>query len=246
MLPPSASIRIKLRRAPNTFSLCGTEPGTGLTFTDVISIEEAVLKCKKVMVHGKVREIHEDALANGQRLEYPYKDFDVISYSIPSGTLNHISETLHNGNAPDAIVVGLVDSKAYSGTASKSPFAFTHHNLSSVSVLLDGEPQIVKEIRLNVDNKQYLHAYSQLFSLLPPNENGNAISPTDFAENGYCLLVFDLNNAVRENRFALNKKGSLKVNCQFSTSLADSVNVICYLVNSKLLEIDNKNATYVH
>lgn len=245
MLPPSASIRIKFRRAPNTFSLCGTDPATGATFTDIITIEEAVLKCKRVVVHRKVQEIHENALKRGQKLEYPYKDFDCLSYSIPKGVINHVSETLHMGDAPDAVVIGLVDSQAYSGLPSKSPYSFTHNSLSSVSVLLDGEPQLFKEIKLNVDNKQYMHAYSQLFSLLPPNESGNGISPKDFAENGLCLLVFDLNNATRENRFALNKSGALKVHCTFSSSLDNNVNVIVYLVNSKLLQIDNQNNVYL-
>ncbi len=245
MLPPSTSLRIKLRRSPNTFNLCGTDPATGFSFTDVIEIEEAVLKCKKVVIHRRVREIHESALASGLRLEYPYKDYDVLSYSIPSGTINHVSETIHMGEAPDAVVVGLVDSKAYSGTPSKSPYSFQPFNLSSVSVLLDGEPQVFKEIRLNVDKKQFLHAYSQLFTLLPANEGGNGISPKDFSDNGLCLLVFDLNNAVRENRFVLNKKGSLKIHCTFSSSLDQSVNVVCYLVNSKLLQIDGQNSVYL-
>lgn len=245
MLPPSTSLRIKFRRAPNTFSLCGTDPATGSSFTDIISIEEAMLKCKKVVIHRKVQEIHENTLASGGRLEYPYKDFDVLSYSIPTGTINHVSETLHMGDAPDAVVVGLVDSKAYSGTPSKSPFSFKHFNLSAVSVLLDGEPQVFKEIRLNVDKKQFMHAYSQLFTLLPSNEGGNGITPKDFSENGLCLLAFDLNNAVRDNRFALNKSGSLKIHCKFSSQLDQNVNVICYLVNSKLLQIDGKNSVYL-
>lgn len=245
MLPPQTSIRLKLRRAPNTFSLCGSDPATGTSFKDLISIEEAVLKCKKAVIHRKVQEMHENALAKGNRLEYPYKDFDVLSYSIPSGTANHVSETIHMGAAPDAIVVGLVESKAYSGTPSKSPFAFKHFGLSSMSVLLDGEPQVFKEIKLNVDNKQVMHAYSQLFSLLPPNEGGNAITPKDFTENGLCLLVFDMNNAIRENRFALTKSGSLKLHCTFSAALTENIHVICYMVNSKLLEIDAQNNVFL-
>lgn len=245
MLPPSTSLRIKLRRAPNTFSICGTDPATGTSFTEIITIEAAILKVKKVVINRRVQEIHENALASGEKLEYPFKDFDAISYSIPKGSINHVSETLHMGVAPDAVVVGLVDSKAYSGTPSKSPFSFKHFNLSSISVLLDGEPQVFKEIRMNVDKKQFIHAYSQLFTLLPPNEGGNGITPTDFAENGLCLLAFDLNNAVRENRFALNKSGSLKIHCTFSSSLDDPVNVICYMVNSKLLQIDSQNSVYL-
>lgn len=245
MLPPSTSLRIKLRRAPNTFSLCGTDPATGSTFTEIITIEEAILKCKKVVINRKVQEIHENTLAAGGRLEYPFKDFDAISYSIPKGSINHVSETLHMGVAPDAVVVGLVDSTAYSGTPSKSPYSFKHFNLSSISVLLDGEPQVFKEIRMNVDKKQFIHAYSQLFTLLPPNEGGNGITPTDFSENGFCLLAFDLNNAVRENRFALNKSGSLKIHCTFSSALDQAVHVVCYLVNSKLLEIDGQNSVYL-
>jgi hypothetical protein len=244
-LPPGTSIRIKLRRTPNTFSVCGTDPATGSSFTDYIEIEEAILKCKKLVVNRQLVEKHEDKLSAGKKCEYPYKDFDAISYSIPTGSINHVSETIHNGAAPDAVVIGLVDSKGYSGTPSKSPFNFKHFNLSSVSVLLDGEPQVFKEIRMNVDEKVYLHAYSQLFNLLPPAEGGNGITPKDFAENGLCLLAFDLNNAVRENRFALNKTGSLKIHCTFSSALDQAVNVVCYLVNSKLMEIDAQKSVYL-
>ncbi len=242
MFPPSASIRLKLRRTPNTFCLLGTDPSTGASFTDIITIEDAVLKVKKVVIHRKVQEIHENALAAGGRLEYPYKDFDVISYSIPSGTQHHVSETIQMGEAPDAIVVGLVDSKAYSGLPSKSPYFFNHFDLESIIVLLDGEPQLFKEIKLNVDKHQYMHAYSQLFNLLPPSEGGNSITPKDFTENGMCLLVFDLNNAVRDNRFVLNKNGALKINCTFLSGLGQNVNVICYMVRSKLLQIDGQNS----
>lgn len=245
MLPPSASIRIKLRRSPNTFHLIGTDPATGSSFTDILTIDEAILKVKKVVIHRRVQEIHENSLMTGGRLEYPYKDFDVVSYSIPSGAQHHVSETIQMGEAPDAVVVGLVDSKAYSGLPSKSPYFFQPFNLSSLSVLLDGEPQLFKEIKLNVDKKQYMHAYSQLFNLLSPSDGGNGITPIDFKEKGMCLLVFDLNNAVRDNRFVLNKNGSLKISCTFSSGLAQNVNVICYLVHSKLLQIDGQNSVYL-
>ncbi len=245
MFPPNTNIRIKLRRAPNTFSMLGDDPTAGNTFTDLIVIDEAVLRCKRVIVNQRVMKMHEQQLQEGELLSYPYKDFDCLTYSIPSGSVNHISETLQMGDCPDAVVIGLVDSTAYSGISSKSPLRFDHNNLASVSVLLDGEPQLFKDITINVGSKEFVNAYSQLFSILPPSEGGNYITPDDFTKYGLCLIAFDLNNAVRENRFSLNKKGSLKIKCTFSTGLASNTNVICYLVNSRLLQIDNNNNVFI-
>lgn len=245
MFPPNINIRIKLRRSPNTFALVGDDPATGNSFTDLIIIEEAVFRCKRVIVNQRIQQMHENALLEGKVLSYPYKDFDVLTYSIPSGNVNHISETIQMGDCPDAVVVGLVDATAYSGLPSKSAFRFDHNNLSSVSVLLDGEPQLFKDVSMNVSAKKFMSAYSQLFSILSPSEGGNYITPDDFSKFGLCLLVFDLNNAVRENRFSISKKGSLKIKCTFSTSSAKNINVICYLVNSKLLQIDNQNSVFL-
>lgn len=245
MFPPNTNIRIKLRRAPNTFSMLGDDPTTGNTFTDLIVIEEAVFRCKRVIVNQRIMKMHEQQLQEGMLLSYPYKDFDCLTYSIPSGSVNHISETLQMGDCPDAVVIGLVDSTAYSGIPSKSPLRFNHDNLASVSVLLDGEPQVFKDITLNVGSKKLVNAYSQLFSILPPSQGGNYITPDDFSKHGLCLIVFDLNNAVRENRFSLNKKGSLKIKCTFSVGLTSNTNVICYLVNSRLLQIDSQNNVFL-
>ncbi len=245
MFPPNTNIRIKLRRSPNTFSMLGDDPTEGNTFTDLIVIEEAVLRCKRSIVHQRIVTMHEQELSDGKLLSYPYKDFDCLTYSIPSGSVNHISETLQMGNCPDAVVVGLVDSTAYSGLPSKSPLRFDHKNLASISVLLDGESQLFQDIALNVGGKTFSTAYSQLFGILPASEGGNYITPDDFTKYGLCLIAFDLNNAVRENRFSLNKKGSLKIKCTFSAGLASNVNVICYLVNSRLLQIDNQNKVFI-
>lgn len=245
MFPPSTSIRIKLRRATNTFSLLGDAPASGSNFTDVIKIEDAVLKVRRCIVNTKVEEKIKKDLLQGEKMGYKFKDFDVVSYSIPQGWSDHVSDVIQMGPSPDAVVIGFVTSKAYAGSVSKSPFFFKPFNLTSISVTLDGEPQVVNELRLNTSKKRFNYAYSQIFKMIPKTEGTTFITPENFLENGASLFVFDINNAVKDDRFALTRSGALKIHCKFGSALSENVQVICYLVQSRLLGIDNQNQVYL-
>lgn len=245
MLHPKESLRIILRRAPNSFYLIGADPATGSTFSDQIVIEEAILQVKKCVINTAVVSQIQDDLNNGLRLKYAYKDFDVVSYSIAKGNIKKDSDIISMGPAPDTVVVGFVDSKAFAGTHKKSPFYFQNCKLSSIYVSLDGEPQLFKQLPLNVEKKQYLRAYSQLFNMISGQNDGNSITPNEFLEKGAFFVAFDLNSAAKDDRLTLNREGSLRIHCEFSEQLAENIHVICYMVKTRLLEIDNQNGVFV-
>lgn len=65
MLPPNISVRIRLRRSPNTFCMLSTLPAGNAAFTDQLVIIDSFLDVKRVVVNSKIQQMHESILSKG-------------------------------------------------------------------------------------------------------------------------------------------------------------------------------------
>ena len=95
---------------------------------------------------------------------------DIKTFTITSGTKQLNNESVITGLMPYRVIIGFVTSKAYGGDRELNPFAFKHHNIQSVNLLINGEQCTAGPIECDFTNNQYLEAYKALFNGLNLDE----------------------------------------------------------------------------
>lgn len=207
MVPPGISIRIRLRLQPSVFCLLGNKPAAGNVFTDLCKISETYLDVKRHLVHSKKMQIHQNAWNKGMSYKFPYTDYDVITYTVGKGNLQHISEVLFH-ELPSFVLIGLVKTTSYTGEADESPFSFSDFNLSGVQLLLNGENILFPHLQTSKSNKHYMKVYRRLLNLKGKDGTPPNIDLNEFLNTGKFLIPLWYNNN-KSDRYSIKKEGSV-------------------------------------
>ncbi|ODM91113.1 hypothetical protein Ocin01_15569 [Orchesella cincta] len=130
-----------------------------------------------------------DAMNKNGKLYYPYLDSNLVSYAIPAGNTSHISQALQIGRSPSMSYVTLIKTTSYYGVARQTSFTFSHNNVSSVSLTLDGKPLLHKTLDIDVDKpKHYDESLSHSnITALPESIRSAGISPETFANTSFVV-----------------------------------------------------------
>jgi len=150
--PPGVEVRVSLRRSDPSFCLDGTEPAAGAKFPYQIVFDDATLYVRKYVVNPRILALHNQILSSKQKFYYPVKSFETRSFNIAIGTQSISSETLFRSILPEYLILTLVDSAAFSGKLSKGCFSFQPFDLQSVSVSLDGDSTMYRQLDFNTSN----------------------------------------------------------------------------------------------
>jgi len=235
-LLPNVDIRLSLTKSKPKFALCGG----GSTNPNLI-IEEAKLYVRRVRVNDSVMQAHEQSLDIHNAI-YPYTRGQVLSYSIPIGSLSHFRENLFNSSLlPKFVVVGFVKSSAFNGdNLSEEPFHFKHFGVSTVALYRDGlalpyrdsySPDFENDLYKADYLKSILHNTQHLNSNL-----NNGIELEDFALN-HSLFTFNLSPDFDMTQCQMAQDGNLRLEVKFSKALSQAINVIVYGTFDTQIEI---------
>ena len=148
---------------------------------------------------------------------YNFTRSDVRTYNIPAGSQTWNGDDLFSGDIPSRVIVGVVDTRAYSGAYDRNPYAFQHHDCNFIGFYVDGQSLPGEPYQLHYKNHQYMTAYLSLFTGLGRYHSsfGNEIS-RDESKAGYCLYVFDIDSANSKDFVKLLKKGHTRLSIRFS------------------------------
>lgn len=234
-IPATNEIRLKLHRSDPSFALIAA---TNSKYT--IVIEKARLQVKHFEVLPHIREAHALALEDNNTFKYPLKHVQ-MKYFTKGSNRNDLSEqNIVNGVLPKKVIFGIVRSENFNGTIQKNPFLFEHHDVSSVSLRMNGHPIPYEELILDYTNNKYTDAY---FSLLQASgalytKNDIGISYSDY-KNGYALYGFDLSSCVNDTACTdLIREGNLGLTIRLNSSISYSTTIVVYLEYDKVIEID--------
>jgi len=245
LLPPNTDIRLRFRRNCDQFILHGPElPATTATFPYTLVLEEAAFFPHRVIVNPEIHASQSQRISKGENALYPIRFADVKSFSIPSGSLNYVSESVFSGKLPELLIFCMVDSMGYAGTFHKNPFNFESFGLSSITVSVDNEPAIYRNLDIDVDNSKYLLGYHTLFSAVSNPILGNYITRADYKAGNF-FLVFDLQNSNLGNRFNPDRVGSIKLDIKFKTALTKSVHALVYGQFQGVISIDGQRNVHL-
>jgi hypothetical protein len=135
--------------------------------------------------------------------------------------------------APNKIIVALIDSARFSGTADKSSYVYEDHKLKRIKLSIDTQTELRDYIQVDFANDQYTEG---LISLLEGqsvyNSGGRtlAIDPERY-KKGFTLFCFDLTQAMSGtsgDTFQSIQRGNLRLHIEFSPATTYAIN--CYFL----------------
>jgi len=243
-LRPSSTLKVRLMRSSPETSIDAAPATATAPFTSVeFQIEECYMIIKRLVVNPTIQEGQDNLLAR-EKLLYSYVDTHMLSYSISNGTQVHQSEILQLGELPIMVCVCLQKSTTYHGDFHKSTYCYTPEGLKSLTLTCDGEDLAYKEIEIDLDKQKYMWPYIQSFMGLSAYSDSHGITPQQFVQNSF-VVVLNLLNGSRFNRFQLTRSGALRLELKFKESLSENVNVLVLLQNNRILGIDRNNSIYL-
>ena len=230
-------LKVKLTRSKPSFCLMAkppTQAGQKIPEYKVI-LEHASLFIRKVKVSPGVLLGHAKALEKNS-VKYPIDRVICKTYSISTGSFSFMQDNVFLGPMPKRIVIGLLENAALNGDYKLNPFLFHHHNVSFLSVYVDGQPIPSKPLELDFSNQNYIRAYHRLFSSFN-RDTGIYLSREDFA-SGHTLYAFDLSPDMCDGpHLNLQHQGNLRVEIKFSKALQSTISVFIYAEFENIIEI---------
>ena len=192
-----------------------------------VKLEKAVLYVRRVKALPSVINSIEEKL-NLQNAIYPIQRTEMLTYTIATGSKSHSKEALFRGQMPKLVFVGFVRNDAYNGSYTQNPFDFNHFNLAQIALYREGESIPFRPFTPDFSKNFYIREYMALMqSLEIYNKDEDVdITPYEFA-NGYAIFGFNLTPDLSVAGHAqTSRDGNIRLEVQFATSLAQSINVV--------------------
>lgn len=111
------------------------------------------------------------------------------------------------------VVLGLVESTAFTGTPSKSPIRFNHNSISSTTLNVNGEEYYFTDMKMDVNQHMYYCVFRHLLNIRNSKGKVPNITLNEFTKYGLFLLQLQYYNN-KGDRNQLEKEGIVKVQVQ--------------------------------
>ncbi|XP_033755835.1 uncharacterized protein F54H12.2-like [Pecten maximus] len=182
----NVNMKITLTRSKDVFCLMGEDKEFKVVIKDIY------LNVRKVRLSPSVRLAHAKALEISPA-KYPIRRIAMKVFSVPRGNHNFVKDNLFLGQMPKRLVIGCVDSDAYSGLITKNHFHFKDFDINFVVLNVDGKQVPTKPLQPNFTQKHYVRSYMGLFNTTGKTfrDEGNNISKDEYG-TGFTLVGFDL------------------------------------------------------
>ena len=234
LLMNGVDVKIRLIPSKSSFNLIGPAEN----YRSIIT--HASFFARKIRLNPAV------ALAQAKALEiapakYPVKRVVVKTFTVPQGNASVVQDNLFLSQTPNRLVIGLVASDAFNGSIITNPFNFATHDVSFLSLYLDGKQVPSKPLQPNFAEGQFIRSYynSMVASGLANRDAGSNISRDDFA-GGFALYSLDLTPSLLDDNelFELVKSGALRLEIKFSRAQNASLTVVVWAEMDNMIEID--------
>lgn len=228
------SLRLKLTAHNQNFSLLAAA-GTKLK----LELQSARFEIAKLDISPSILLEHARSLEKGPAL-YPLRRGVIKTFSVATGSMQVVKESLFSGPRPRRIVCGFLNSDSYGGTLSKNPFNFIHANCSYLCCFVDGVRYPTRPLTPNYDKDDYAEVYNHLVkgSGLIDEDTTIDIPYSKFKE-GYCIYVITLTPGEPDSAASDQAQtGNLRLEAKFRTALASTLVCLCYAEFDNVLEID--------
>ena len=231
-------VNIELKLFPNkdTFRLLTSPANTKAH----IIIEDCKLYVCKVNVAPDIFLGHHKALEYSPAL-YPFQRTEIRTFNLSRGSYSTTLEDIWQGEVPNRLIVGMVDSDAFAGDYSRNPFRFKHNNLQNITFFVDSESVPRPPYQLNFKDCNYLEGLLSLYKV-----SGKLYENTDIGitretyRQGYSLIGFEVDptSSADFSYIGKPKGGRTRLTMRFHTGLQNDITIILYATFPEVLEID--------
>ena len=209
-------------------------------------IEDIYLDVCKVQVNKYCMTGHKAGLEISNGL-YPMQKTIILAKEIGMGSHGQSFDDLFNGYIPSKMVVGMVDSEAFSGSFQLNPLRFQHFDIDMLSFTVNGEPTPREPFFYDMDNDLFIEAFTSLYEVADKlgDDCDNGISQ-EMWKKGMALTAFNVDpTTANDFRYlGLPKKGHTRLTVHLKKSTPKPVMLIIYASFPGRVEIDQmRNVT---
>lgn len=236
LLFPTSELIITLTRHKDSFGLI-----TDVTLKEKINVvlSNLQLHVRYISLNPKLAEEHVLTIRDGPAF-YPIIRTDMKSFGVPSQTTNYIFQDLFHDVVPNNIIVGMIDTKAYYGDATKNPFNFQHFNVQEMFFRVKNTQVPAIPIRPDFSENRFQRDYYNLLANTGVSSNsdfGNMITPEQYA-GGCFFAAVDLSgpmdNMLRQREV---QSGTVDLHVTFAFPLQQGTTFIIYSSGNAIVEI---------
>jgi hypothetical protein len=180
--------------------------------------------------------------------KYPIKRIQMTALRIDAGRRTAPLNSVFNGQIPRRMIICMVNSEAYHGSWTKSPFNLQHFNLEQISITAGGQQFPSVPMKLDFKNKKYMQAFHTFFETLNLNtpNRGNGIDFKKFAAS-HAVFAFDFSPDANDgHHWEIVKEGNVALNMTFAEAIpAPGIEVIVLGEFDSILFVDhNRQPSY--
>ena len=234
LLLNQVGLRIKLTPHTSAFTLMSAADNYKITMVS------ARFEMTKVTLNPEVVISHNRMLAK-QNAKYSFRRAEIKTFSIATGNMQAVKESLFMGQIPRRLIFGLVDSEAFAGVSTKNPFNFKHYNLNFLCVTVNSDRYPARPFTPNFAKDDFVEAYESLFVGMGVKSDSSKSMDIkrDEYPGGYTLYVLALCPSNPESpSLDLYEKGPIRLEVKFGAFLPHPVTAIVYAEYETMLEID--------
>lgn len=247
IIPPNVSIGINLKRK--------TTPGFYLMHEALLAGEKWDLVVKSAVLYVQRLELTPEyvigleqiLLSPEMPIVFEMTEPTVITCNVGNGVSQFSMNNMFNGAVPEKILIGFVQTAAYTGTRDKNPFNFKHCNISEIALYKNGIPFPVPPIKANFADNQVAMAYQNTITALEcTSPIGPSLSLEEFVK-GTTIFAFSTNPDPSGNtdiHSMINQTTNMRLEVTFNTQLTEEMMCIIYFERDTRVALDrNRNVS---
>ena len=193
-----------------------------------VVIESMYLTVCYVKLRPEVLVRHSELLASGKNAMYSYPRTYMRSHVIPANVNSFSISQILSERIPSLLVLGFVNSEAFMGKSSKSPFDFEHFDVNYVSLQVGSHSVPDRPMEPDFAENKFSEEYDAFLKVT--RGRGSSFTKKDFKEGNslFCFGVqnhLDLNDGV----FPVIRKANTRLEIRFKTNLSESVVAVMYM-----------------
>lgn len=235
LLLNNSDIVFKLYRSSDDFLLLAPEGNTNTYRINVLNVRMFV---KLVELNPSVNVAIMQKLMTTPA-KYATRKVEMRSVPIDKGR-REFTHNIFTSILPRRVIICLVDSRAYTGTKSLSPFQADNFDVETISIEVNGQPHPAAPYALDFENDRFARAFVDLYEglgILTANKTVG-IDPERF-KKGHCFFNFLLTSTMEDStEFEVVKSGSTAVKIRFKKDVPDQgIEMIVYAEFDSLVSI---------
>ena len=143
LIPPGVNMRFKFVRNPDSFTFLnrraadaqGAVPAVTAGIECKIAFDELYMSIRKIDIDAGFSNRVQKSVMSGNAMGYDFTRTEIKTWQIPAGqTIKHV-QGMFSGKLPKMIILGMLDSRAFSGDRFYDPYCFQPFGLTDIRLV---------------------------------------------------------------------------------------------------------------